>query len=150
MLVSKQASCEANVRKTHMKRLYVRSHTPRIVLVALIKEEEFERALFYLSTSPLQSFLYETQGKELYGNKLKKEVDELIDYAKKNQKIFWYCEGNRKSRKKQPTSQITSLPTPGEVWTEFDRARTSQKLHGKLVEITCDSVAIRRQGQHRK
>lgn len=135
-----------------MKRLYIRSHTPKIVLVACIKEgeEEFERALFHLSIFPLQGFLYETHRKELYGKELKREVDALIGYAKKHQKNFWYCEDNEKSRSKQPTSEIASLPTMGEIWTELERTRTTQRSHGKLVEIMCDLAAMRRQGQRRK
>lgn len=111
-----------------LKRLYVQSQTLGIVLVALIKEKGFEKTLFHLSSYPLQSFFYDTQGKELFGNELKREVDALIDYAKKNQRIFWYCEGNKKSRRKQPSSQVTSLPTPEEIWTELERARTSKKV----------------------
>lgn len=110
-----------------MKRLYVRSHTPKIVLVATYKDEkDFQCALLHLSAFPLQAFLYETQKRELRGNELEQELTALIAYAKKIKKEFWCIELDEEKLSRQKLDQrISSTPTVKTIWGKF------QKVHQK-------------------
>ena len=108
-----------------MNRLYVRSHTPKIVLVAAYEDEKgFQDELLHLSTFPLQALLYETQGRELRGDDLKQELMELISYAKKIKEEFWCIAHDEENLSRQELDQrISSTPTVEIVWRKFQKTR---------------------------
>lgn len=108
-----------------MSRLYVRSHTPGIVLVGTLSEDRdiFLDTLLHLSAFPLQAFLYETQRKEPYGAELKQNLTTLIEHAQKTKKEFWCTELDGENWSTEEMNQrISALPTLKSVWKDFQKS----------------------------